>query len=78
MPERLACFRLYGESITGSDRMAEAMARDLARIKAKALGRPPVASDRLARSLHLLLRRLSDPAAAIEGLRARIAGHPMD
>jgi glycosyltransferase involved in cell wall biosynthesis len=78
VPERLGCFRLYGETITGSDRMAEAMARDLARITAKALGRPPVASDPMARSLHLMLRRLSDPAAAIEGLRARIAGHPMD
>jgi glycosyltransferase involved in cell wall biosynthesis len=78
VPERLGAFRLYGETITGSGRLAETMARDVARIKAKALGRPPAPADHIARPFHLLARRLADPAAAMEGVRARFAGHPMD
>ncbi len=70
--DRLGAFRLYGDSITGSGRLAEAMQRDLARISAKALGRPPRASDRLAAPLHLLGRRLANPAATLDGLRARL------
>lgn len=78
VPERLGAFRLYGETITGSGRMAEAMAKDIARIKAKALGRQPKPADRITRPLHLLGRSLADPVAAMEGVRARLAGHPMD
>lgn len=73
VPEQLGAFRLYPDTITGSGRMAEQMARDLARLTEKALGRPPRATDALATPLHLLARRLSDPAATIEGLRAKLA-----
>ncbi len=74
VPEALGAFRLYGETITGSGRLAEAMAIDLARIKARALGRPPRALDRLEAPLRLLARRLASPAATLDGLRARFAG----
>jgi glycosyltransferase involved in cell wall biosynthesis len=73
VPETLGAFRLYGDTITGSGRLAEAMARDLARIKARALGRPPRRLDRLEGPLRLLVRRLASPAATLDGLRARLA-----
>ena len=70
--DRLGAFRLYGDSITGSGRFAAAMQRDLARIRAKALGRPPRPADRIAAPLYLLARRLADPAATLDGIRARL------
>ncbi len=73
VPEQLAAFRLYGDTITGSGRLAQQMAIDLGRVHAKALGRTPAARDRLIGPLRLLARRLADPAASIEGLRARLA-----
>lgn len=73
IPDRLGAFRLYGDTITGSGRLAEAMRVDVARIAEKALGRPPRASDRLAAPLYLLARRLADPRATLDGLRARLA-----
>lgn len=76
IPERLGGFRLYGETITGSGRLAEQMARDLARIHAKALGRPPVPADRIVAPLRRLARRLADPAATLAGVRARFASDP--
>jgi glycosyltransferase involved in cell wall biosynthesis len=76
VPEQLGGFRLYGETITGSGRLAEAMALDIARVRAKALGRPPAAADRIVGPLRLLARRLADPAATLEGLRARLAPNP--
>jgi glycosyltransferase involved in cell wall biosynthesis len=78
VPERLGAFRLYGETITGSGRFAEAMARDLARIQEKALGRPQKPTDRMTAALHLMARRLANPAATLEGLRARLAGSGLD
>lgn len=72
IPDRLGNFRLYGETITGSGRLAEAMRIDVARVAAKALGRPPRAYDAVLRPIHLLLRRLADPAATLDGLRARL------
>ena len=72
VPEQLGAFRLYGETITGSGRLATQMAIDLARIQAKALGRPPEPADRLSRPLRLLARRLADPAATLDGLRDRL------
>ena len=78
VPDRLGAFRLYGETITGSGRFAEAIARDLARIQASALGRPQKPADRIAAALHLMARRLSYPAATLEGLRARLAGTGLD
>ncbi len=39
VPEQLGAFRLYGDTITGSGRLAEAMKIDTARYQAKALGR---------------------------------------
>jgi len=47
------------------------MRRDFDRIATKALGRPRAPRDALAARLHLLARRLGDPAATLEGLRAR-------
>jgi glycosyltransferase involved in cell wall biosynthesis len=78
VPERLGAFRLYGETITGSGRFAEAMARDLARIQEKALGRPQKPGDRITSALHLMARRLANPAATLEGLRARLASAGLD
>ncbi len=76
VPERLGAFRLYGDTITGSGRLAEAMARDMARVRAKALGRGPAVQDRLLAPLYRLGRRLADPAATLDGVRARFAGDP--
>lgn len=73
VPEQLGAFRLYGDTITGSGRLAAQMALDLARIHAKALGRPPQPADRLVAPLRLLARRLADPAATLDGLRGRLA-----
>lgn len=70
--EMLGAFRLYGETITGSGRMAARMAADLARIRTKALGRAPRATDSAEQHLRLLARRLRDPAATLEGLAARL------
>ena len=74
VPERLGAFRLYGETITGSGRFAEAIARDLVRIQTTALGRPHTPADRLTAALQLMARRLANPAATLDGLRARLAG----
>jgi glycosyltransferase involved in cell wall biosynthesis len=74
IPDRLGAFRLYGDTITGSGRLAAQMKIDMARIHAKALGREPTAADRLVAPLRLLARRLADPAGTIDGLRARLAG----
>jgi glycosyltransferase involved in cell wall biosynthesis len=73
VPERLGAFRLYGDTITGSGRMAAQIRSDLARVQAKALGRAPRPSDRLEAPLRLFARRIADPAATLEGLRARLA-----
>lgn len=70
--EQLGAFRLYGDTITGSGRLAAAMAVDVARIQAKALGRPPAARDRIVAPLRLFARRLADPASTLDGLRARL------
>lgn len=72
VPQPLGAFRLYGDTITGSGRLAERMAADLARIQAKALGRQPRASDTAEKHLRLLARRLRDPAATLNGLAARL------
>jgi glycosyltransferase involved in cell wall biosynthesis len=76
IPEQLGTFRLYGDTITGSGRMAARMAEDHARIRAKALGRSPRAADEAERHLRLLARRLRDPAATLEGLAARLRSNP--
>lgn len=78
IPERLGAFRLYSDTITGSGRLAEAMARDIARNRAKALGRPPSPADRVTAPLHLLGRLLDDPAATFEGIRARLTPQSRD
>lgn len=79
VPEQLGAFRLYGDTITGSGRLAEQMKIDTARYKAKALGRPPAARDRIVAPLRLLARRLADPSATLDGLRDRLApGNPQD
>ncbi|MEY2884040.1 MAG: glycosyl transferase family protein [Pseudomonadota bacterium] len=74
VPDALGAFRLYGETITGSGRLAEQMARDIARLKARALGRGPRARDRIVAPLRLMARRLADPATTLDGLRARWQG----
>jgi glycosyltransferase involved in cell wall biosynthesis len=76
VPDQLGAFRLYGDTITGSGRMAARMAADLARIRAKALGRGPRASDSTEQHLRLIARRLRDPAATLEGLAARLRPNP--
>lgn len=76
VPDQLGAFRLYGDTITGSGRMATQMAQDRARVKEKALGRPPRQLDRLEASARLLLRRLRSPAASIHGLAARFRSDP--
>jgi glycosyltransferase involved in cell wall biosynthesis len=73
VPEQLGAFRLYPETITGSGRLAARMAIDMARLTEKALGRPPRSVDAVAAPLFRLARRLADPAATFEGLRARLA-----
>ncbi len=65
VPDRLGGFRLYPGSITGSGRFAETMARDLARISEKALGRPARASDRLTRLAARAWRLASHPGQTI-------------
>ncbi len=72
IPDRLGAFRLYGDTITGSGRLAEAMRVDVARIAAKALGRPPRFGDGVLAWLHLLARRLGNPQATLDGVRARL------
>lgn len=72
IPDRLGAFRLYGDTITGSGRLAEAMRIDVARIAAKALGRPPRFGDSVLARLHLLARRLGNPQATLDGVRARL------
>ncbi len=70
--DRIGGFRLYGDSITGSGRFAEQIARDLARINAKALGRAATPADALRRPLHRLWRLATHPAGALAGVRARL------
>jgi glycosyltransferase involved in cell wall biosynthesis len=78
VPDRLGCFRLYGETITGSGRLAEQMQQDLRRVQGKALGREPNLRDRLLAPLYLLGRRLADPVATLDGVRARVVGQITD
>lgn len=78
VPERLGAFRLYGDTITGSGRFTEAMMRDLARIQASALGRSQKPTDRITATLHLIARRLANPSATLEGLRARLTDQGLD
>lgn len=78
VPEQIGAFRLYSDTITGSGRFAEAMARDLARVRERALGRPRGPADRLAAPLHVLSRYLGDPLATIDGIRARLTPQPRD
>jgi glycosyltransferase involved in cell wall biosynthesis len=78
VPDQLGAFRLYSETITGSGRLAEAMRIDLDRIRVKALGRTSRPADRLAAPLHLLARRLRDPAATFDGIRARLTPQSRD
>ena len=73
VPDQLGAFRLYGDTITGSGRLAAAMKIDTARYQAKALGRSPQPIDRLVAPLRLLARRIADPPATIDGLRSRLA-----
>lgn len=72
VPDRLGAFRLYGETITGSGRLAEQARRDHARIAAKALGRPAQRGDAWLRRLARLERLASHPLGAAEGLAARL------
>lgn len=72
VPDRLGAFRLYGETITGSGRLAAQMRIDMARLTAKALGRPPRPLDGGRRALHRLWRLATHPAGAVVGLRARL------
>lgn len=72
VPERLGAFRVYGESITGSGRLAAATARDWARITAKALGRPRQAGDGIRAAAHRVWRLATHPAGTIAGVRARL------
>jgi hypothetical protein len=74
--EPLGAFRLYGDTISGSGRMAARIAADLARMRAKALGRGPHTSDSAEQHLRLIARRLRDPAATLEGLAARLRPNP--
>ena len=74
--DRLGAFRLYADTITGSGRMAQRMALDLARIREKALGRPPRRLDRLEAAARLLARRLRNPGATLAGLAARLRPDP--
>ena len=71
VPDRLGAFRLYGETITGSGRLAAQAAIDHARIRAKALGRPPRATDAAARLASLAWRRLRHPRSTLDGVTAR-------
>lgn len=72
VPDRLGAFRLYGETITGSGRLAAQMQLDLARLSAKALGREARPGDGLRRPLHRLWRLATHPAGAVAGVRARL------
>jgi glycosyltransferase involved in cell wall biosynthesis len=78
VPEKLGCFRLYGDTITGSGRLAEQTQADFRRLQEKALGRAHDARDRLLAPLYLLGRRLADPMATLDGVRARLARQPLD
>jgi glycosyltransferase involved in cell wall biosynthesis len=73
---RLGAFRLYGDTITGSGRMAARMADDLARIRAKALGRAPRPLDTVEAPLRLWARRARDPLATLAGMAARLRPDP--
>jgi glycosyltransferase involved in cell wall biosynthesis len=74
--DRLGAFRLYGDTITGSGRMAARMADDLARIRAKALGRAPRPLDMVEARLRLWARRARDPLATLGGMAARLRPDP--
>ncbi|WP_439532511.1 glycosyltransferase [Polymorphobacter sp.] len=76
VPDRLGAFRLYGDTITGSGRLAQRMAEDLARIRCKALGRRPRGLDRIEAPARLLARRLRDPVATLGGIAARLRPDP--
>ncbi len=71
VPDQLGAFRVYEGTITAAGPTTQ-MQADLARINAKALGRPPRATDALARPAHLLARRLTHPRSAMAGLAARL------
>lgn len=74
VPERLGAFRVYGDSITGSQRLAEAHARDQARLAEKILGRPPRPGDRALATLHRAWRLASHPRQSLDRLAARVPG----
>jgi len=76
VPDQLGAFRLYGDTITGSGRMAQRMALDIARLTEKALGRPPRPLDLLEAPARLLARRLRSPAATLTGLTSRLRPNP--
>lgn len=76
VPDRLGGFRMYGDSISGSGRLAEAMRIDNARITEKALGRPLSTRDALLAPLYLWRRRLGTPRASIEGAWTRLRRRP--
>ena len=78
VPDRLGAFRLYGDTITGSGRLAAQTRIDLARLSQKALGRPPRSSDAIVRPARLLARRLTHPKGAITGLAARLRARRID
>lgn len=73
VPERLGAFRVHGDSITGSGRLAAQTRRDLAPVIAKALGRAPTQADRALGLLHRNWRRATHPAGVVAGLRQRLA-----
>lgn len=76
VPDRLGAFRLYGETITGSGRLAAQTRVDHARLRDRALGRPPRAVDAVLRPAHLWLRRLTHPGGAMAGVTARWRARP--
>ena len=78
VPDRLGAFRLYGDTITGSGRLAAQTRIDFARLAEKALGRPPRRSDAIVRPARLLARRLTHPKGAMTGLAARLRARRLD
>lgn len=68
-----ACFRVYADSITGSQRLAAAFEADQARLFEKVLGRPKHRADVLVTPLARMVKWATDPTTLIWAIQDRAA-----
>lgn len=67
-------FRIYGGSITGSQRLADALTRENGRIFEKIIGRPRCRRDGLEAGIRRGLKHASSPRFGLEAARLRMKG----